>query len=203
MSKKGLIYSFVAKGTVVLAEHTAYSGNVSTVAVQCLQKLPSASTKYTYSCDGYTFNFLLDTGFGISFFAILMSSYGFCYFNGSDPFDVVFLVVADETIGRSVPFVFLERVKDDFKKLYGASIGSDHPLADDSDDDLFEDRFSIAYNLDREFGPKIKEQMEYCLNHPDEMSKLSKLKAQITEVKGIMMDNIEKVSIYFRSQRLV
>ncbi|KAL8193098.1 hypothetical protein R6Q57_027002, partial [Mikania cordata] len=92
--------------------------------------------------------------------------------------------------GRSVPFVFLERVKDDFKKLYGAN---DHPLANDSDDDLFEDRFSIAYNLDREFGPKIKEQMEYCLNHPDEMSKLSKLKAQITEVKGIMMDNIEKV----------
>lgn len=36
--------------------------------------------------------------------------------------------------------------------------------------------------------------MEYCLNHPDEMSKLSKLKAQITEVKGIMMDNIEKVN---------
>lgn len=65
MSQKGLIYSFVAKGTVVLAEHTAYSGNVSTVAVQCLQKLPSGSTKYTYSCDGYTFNFLLDSGFGI------------------------------------------------------------------------------------------------------------------------------------------
>ncbi|GJX08311.1 vesicle-associated membrane protein 727 [Tanacetum coccineum] len=167
MSQKGLIYSFVAKGTVVLAEHTAYSGNVSTVAVQCLQKLPSGSPKYTYACDGYTFNFLLDTGF-------------------------VFLVVADESAGRSVPFVFLERVKDDFKKRYGASIGSDHPLADDSDDDLFEDRFSIAYNLDREFGPKIKEHMDYCLNHPDEMSKLSKLKAQITEVKGIMMDNIEK-----------
>lgn len=35
--------------------------------------------------------------------------------------------------------------------------------------------------------------MEYCMNHPDEISKLSKLKAQITEVKGIMMDNIEKV----------
>ncbi|PWA78378.1 vesicle-associated membrane protein [Artemisia annua] len=168
MSQKGLIYSFVAKGTIVLAEHTAYSGNVSTVAVQCLQKLPSGSTKYTYACDGYTFNFLLDTGF-------------------------VFLVVADESAGRSMPFVFLERVKDDFKKRYGASIGSDHPLADDSDDDLFEDRFSIAYNLDREFGPKIKEHMDYCLNHPDEMSKLSKLKAQITEVKGIMMDNIEKV----------
>lgn len=164
---------FVARGTVVLAEHTPYSGNFSTIAVQCLQKLPSNSSKYTYSCDGHTFNFLLDSGF-------------------------VFLVVADEPTGRSVPFVFLERVKDDFKKRYGSSIKNDgdpHPLADDDeeDDDLFGDRFSIAYNLDREFGPKLKEHMEYCMNHPDEMSKLSKLKAQITEVKGIMMDNIEKV----------
>lgn len=65
-------------------------------------------------------------------------------------------MVADESTGRSVPFVFLERVKDDFKQRYGASINSDssHPLADDDDEDdyLFQDRFSIAYNLDREFG---------------------------------------------------
>lgn len=65
-------------------------------------------------------------------------------------------MVADESTGRSLPFVFLERVKDDFKQRYGASIRSDasHPLADgdEEDDLLFEDRFSIAYNLDREFG---------------------------------------------------
>lgn len=171
MSQKGLIYSFVAKGNVVLAEHTTYTGNFSTIAVQCLQKLPSNSSKYTYSCDGHTFNFLLDSGF-------------------------VFLVVADESAGRGMPFVFLDRVKDDFKHRYGASIqNSDaHPLADDDeDDDLFGDRFSIAYNLDREFGPVLKEHMQYCMTHPEEISKLSKLKAQITEVKGIMMDNIEKV----------
>ncbi|CAI9091375.1 OLC1v1026397C1 [Oldenlandia corymbosa var. corymbosa] len=171
MSQRGLIYSFVAKGTVVLAEHTSYSGNFSTIAVQCLQKLSSNRTKYTFSCDGHTFNFLLDSGF-------------------------VFLVVADETMGRSVPFVFLERVKDDFKKQYAASIKPDepHPLADDDeDDDLFGDRFSIAYNLDREFGPKLKEHMQYCMSHPEEMSKLSKIKAQLSEVKGVMMDNIEKV----------
>lgn len=67
----------------------------------------------------------------------------------------VFLVVADESTGRSVPFVFLERVKDDFRQRYGGGIKEEgpHPLADDDeDDDLFEDRFSIAYNLDREFG---------------------------------------------------
>lgn len=39
--------------------------------------------------------------------------------------------------------------------------------------------------------------MQYCIDHPEEMSKLSKLKAQITEVKGIMMDNIEKVNVLF------
>lgn len=33
------------------------------------------------------------------------------------------------------------------------------------------------------------------MNHPEEISKMSKLKAQVTEVKGIMMDNIEKVHI--------
>ncbi|XP_052174737.1 vesicle-associated membrane protein 727-like [Diospyros lotus] len=173
MSQKGLIYSFVAKGTVVLAEHTPYSGNFGTIAVQCLQKLPSNSSKYTYSCDGHTFNFLIDNGF-------------------------VFLVVADESVGRSVPFVFLERVKDDFMQHYGASIRNDgpHPPGDEEDDEndyLFGNRFSNAYNLDREFGPRLKEHMQYCVNHPDEISKMSKLKAQITEVKGIMMDNIEKV----------
>ncbi|KAJ6811104.1 vesicle-associated membrane protein 727-like [Iris pallida] len=169
MSKQPLIYSFVAKGTVVLAEHTSFSGNFSTIAVQCLQKLPPNSSKFTYSCDGHTFNFLLDRGF-------------------------VFLVVADELVGRGVPFVFLERVKDDFMKRYGSSINENpHPLADEDDDDLFEDRFSIAYQLDREFGPVLKEHMQYCINHPEEMGKLSKLKTQIMEVKGIMMDNIEKV----------
>ncbi|XP_020599493.1 vesicle-associated membrane protein 727 [Phalaenopsis equestris] len=170
MSKQPLIYSFVAKGTVVLAEHTSFSGNFSTIAIQCLQKLPPNNNKFTYSCDGHTFNFLVDRGF-------------------------IFLVVADEAVGRSMPFVFLERIRDDFMRRYQSSINADgsHPLIDDDDDDLFEDRFSIAYNLDREFGPKLKEHMQYCISNPEEMSRLSKLKAQITEVKGIMMDNIEKV----------
>lgn len=35
--------------------------------------------------------------------------------------------------------------------------------------------------------------MEYCVSHPEEMNKISKIKSQVAEVKGIMMDNIEKV----------
>ncbi|XP_042437245.1 vesicle-associated membrane protein 727-like [Zingiber officinale] len=169
MSQPLLICSFVAKGSVVLAEYTPFSGNFGTIAVQCLQNLPQNNKKFTFSSDCHTFNFLVDKEF-------------------------VFLVVADEAAGRSVPFVFLERVKDDFMHRYGQSISGNnsHPLIDEEDADMFGDRFSTAYSLDREFGPRLKEHMEYCINHPKEMSKLSKLKAHITKVKGIMMDNIEK-----------
>lgn len=35
--------------------------------------------------------------------------------------------------------------------------------------------------------------MQYCADHPEEISKVAKVKAQVTEVKGVMMENIEKV----------
>ena len=37
--------------------------------------------------------------------------------------------------------------------------------------------------------------MQYCVDHPEEMNKISKIKSQVAEVKGIMMDNIEKVGL--------
>ena len=42
---------------------------------------------------------------------------------------------------------------------------------------------------------KLKEHMQYCMDHPDEISKLAKVKAQVSEVKGVMMENIEKVLV--------
>jgi vesicle-associated membrane protein 72 len=35
--------------------------------------------------------------------------------------------------------------------------------------------------------------MEYCTQHPEEMDKMAKIKSQVAEVKGIMMENIEQV----------
>jgi vesicle-associated membrane protein 72 len=152
MGTNSLIYSFVARGTVVLAEYTAFSGNFSTIAVQCLQKLPANNNKFTYTCDRHTFNYLVEDGF-------------------------TYLVVADEDFGRQIPFAFLDRVKEDFRRRYGGG------RADTA----------IAHSLDKEFGSKLKEHMQFCVEHPEEMNKLSKIKAQVSEVKGIMMDNIEKV----------
>ncbi|CAD6205294.1 unnamed protein product [Miscanthus lutarioriparius] len=53
--------------------------------------------------------------------------------------------------------------------------------------------FVAADSLNREFGSKLKEHMQYCVDHPEEVSKLAKVKAQVSEVKGVMVENIEKV----------
>ncbi|MED6201666.1 hypothetical protein PIB30_097232, partial [Stylosanthes scabra] len=152
MGQQTLIYSFVARGTVILAEYTEFKGNFTTIASQCLQKLPSSNNRFTYNCDGHTFNYLADNGF-------------------------TYCVVAIESAGRQLPIAFLERVKDEFSKKYGGGKAST----------------ASANSLNREFGPKLKQQMQYCVDHPEEINKLAKVKAQVAEVKGVMMENIEKV----------
>lgn len=66
MSQEAFIYSFVARGTMILAEYTEFTGNFPAIAAQCLQKLPSSNNKFTYNCDHHTFNFLLEDGYGNS-----------------------------------------------------------------------------------------------------------------------------------------
>lgn len=152
MGQQSLIYSFVARGTVILADYTDFSGNFAGIAAQCLQKLPATNNKFTYSCDGHTFNYLLDNGF-------------------------TYCVVAVESVGRQIPIAYLERIKEDFTNRYGGGKAA----------------IAVANSLKKEFGPKLKEQMQYCMDHPEEVSKLAKVKAQVSEVKGVMMENIEKV----------
>ncbi|KAJ6403800.1 hypothetical protein OIU84_012078 [Salix udensis] len=152
MGQQSLIYSFVARGKVILADYTDFSGNFASIAAQCLQKLPAINNKFTYNCDGHTFNYLVDNGF-------------------------TYCVVAVESVGRQIPIAYLERVKEDFTNRYGGGKAAT----------------AVANSLNKEYGPKLKEQMQYCMDHPEEVSKLAKVKAQVSEVKGVMMENIEKV----------
>ncbi|XP_072995297.1 vesicle-associated membrane protein 724 [Typha latifolia] len=145
------IYGFVARGTMVLAEYTEFTGNFPAIAERCLQKLPSSNNRFTYACDHHTFNFLVHDG------------YAYC-------------VVAKESAQKHVSLAFLERLKADFRKRYGGG------KADTA----------IAKSLNKEFGPVIKEHMQYIIEHAEEIEKLLKVKAQVSEVKSIMLDNIEK-----------
>ncbi|KAK4742958.1 hypothetical protein SAY87_000959 [Trapa incisa] len=152
MGQQSLIYGFVARGTTILVEYTEFTGNFTSIASQCLQKLPATDNKFTYNCDGHTFNYLVENGFTYS-------------------------VVAIESAGRQLPIAFLERVKDDFNKRYGGGKASS----------------ASANSLNKEFRSKLKDHMQYCVDHPEEINKLAKVKAQVSEVKGVMMENIEKV----------
>lgn len=41
--------------------------------------------------------------------------------------------------------------------------------------------------------PVMKEHMKYIIDHAEEIVKLIKVKAQVSEVKSIMLENIDKV----------
>ncbi|KAG6392156.1 hypothetical protein SASPL_146367 [Salvia splendens] len=172
-SRKTLIYALVARGTppVVLAEYTEFSGNFNSIAYQCLQKLPASNNKFTYNCDNHTFNYLVHDGFSIDSYT------DFCVLLKFEVDRRPYCVVAEESAGRQLPMAFLERIKDDFVAKYGGGKAATFP----------------ANGLNKEFGPKLKEQMLYCSEHPEEISKFAKVKAQVSEVKGVMMENIEKV----------
>ncbi|GAA0148050.1 hypothetical protein Leryth_025261 [Lithospermum erythrorhizon] len=151
MGQESFIYSFVARGTMVLAEYTEFTGNFPAIAAQCLQKLPSSNNKFTYNCDHHTFNFLVEDG------------YAYC-------------VVAKESVGKQISIAYLERIKEDFRRRYGGG------KADTA----------VAKSLNKEFGPVMKEHMQYIIDHADEIEKLLKVKAQVSEVKSIMLENIDK-----------
>ncbi|OMO53657.1 Synaptobrevin [Corchorus capsularis] len=150
MSQDSFIYSFVARGTMILAEYTEFTGNFPAIAAQCLQRLSSTNNKFTYNCDHHTFNFLVEDG------------YAYC-------------VVAKDTLGKQISIAFLERMKADFKKRYGGG------KADTA----------MAKSLNKEFGPIMKEHMKYIIEHAEEIDKLLKVKAQVSEVKSIMLENID------------
>uniref|UniRef100_A0A1D2A6W9 Vesicle-associated membrane protein 726 n=1 Tax=Auxenochlorella protothecoides TaxID=3075 RepID=A0A1D2A6W9_AUXPR len=147
-----LIYSFVARQTTVLADYTSFTGNFSVVAIQALEKgAQGNNSKFTYSCDGHTFNYLSANGY-------------------------TFLVVADDAFGRQIPFAFLEKVKEEWFQKW-----ADKGAA------------AFAHSLDKSFGPRLKYWMDYCEQHPEELSKVASVQKKVDEVKNIMVENIERV----------
>lgn len=86
-----------------------------------------------------------------------------------------YCVVAKDSVGKQISIAYLERVKADFKKRYGGG------KADTA----------AAKSLNKDFGSVMKEHMQYIIDHADEIEKLLKVKAQVSEVKSIMLENID------------
>ncbi|CAL9126026.1 unnamed protein product [Musa textilis] len=90
-----ILYAVVARGTVMLAEFAAVTGNVGAIARRILEKLPPDSdSRLCFSQDRYIFHVLRSDG-------------------------ITFLCMANETFGRRVPFLYLEDIHMRFMKNYG------------------------------------------------------------------------------------
>nr|GLL32395.1 vesicle-associated membrane protein 714-like [Ipomoea trifida]GMC68746.1 vesicle-associated membrane protein 714 [Ipomoea batatas]GMD21361.1 vesicle-associated membrane protein 714 [Ipomoea batatas]GME01261.1 vesicle-associated membrane protein 714 [Ipomoea batatas] len=90
-----ILYALVARGTTVLAEFSAVTGNAGAVARRIMEKLPEeAESRLCFSQDRYIFHILRSDG-------------------------LTFLCMANDTFGRRIPFSYLEDVKMRFMKNYG------------------------------------------------------------------------------------
>lgn len=70
-----ILYAVVARGTTVLAEFSAVSGNTGSVARRILEKLPAeAESKLCFSQDRYIFHILKKDG--LSFLCMANDTFG-------------------------------------------------------------------------------------------------------------------------------
>jgi len=88
-----LIYGLVARGSVILAEHTNSSGNFTQVTQAILEKIPPNNSKLTYVYDRYLFHYICEDG-------------------------LTYMCMADDSFGRRVPFAFLQDIKERFLANY-------------------------------------------------------------------------------------
>jgi vesicle-associated membrane protein 7 len=92
---------------------------------------------------------------------------------------ICYLCMSDELNKHRVPYAFLQDMKDRFLAAYG----SEAPLQ------------AIAFSYNEEFSKVIQERMEFY--NSDEADRavdnIGAVKSQIEDVKGIMVQNIEKV----------
>ncbi|CAI7857185.1 unnamed protein product, partial [Closterium sp. NIES-54] len=88
---------------------------------------------------------------------------------------LVFLCMADAPFGRRVPFAYLEDVHMRFMKTYGRVAAT-----------------ALAYAMNDEFSRVLAAQMEFFSSNPNSDT-ISRVKNEISEVKSVMVENIDMV----------
>ena len=167
----------MSRGTIVLAECSATQGNANTVARRILERLPPGDSRQSYTQDRHLFHILSEEG-------------------------LTFLCMADEGMGRRVPFAFLEEVRGRFTQAYGSAALT-----------------ALAYAYNTEFSRILHQHMvraqpshpvrscwqrrsclrqrptppqEYFSFNPN-ADVINRVRGEVNEVKSVMVENIEKV----------
>mmetsp|Transcript_17320 Transcript_17320/g.51866 ORF Transcript_17320/g.51866 Transcript_17320/m.51866 type:complete len:226 (+) Transcript_17320:241-918(+) len=145
-------YACVApNGQAPLAEESAVAGNANVVALQLLQsnKLPQHDARVSFAQEGQLFHVMVAGG-------------------------VVHLCMADEAMGRRVPFAFLEDIR--------ARFAAAHSNPADQE----------PFSLNDEFAPVLAARMEFYNTDPS-ADAISRTRVAMDDVKKIMINNIEQV----------
>ena len=85
--------------------------------------------------------------------------------------------MSDEQNKHRIPFAFLNEMKELFTSKYGLDVP----------------QRAIAFSLNEEFAKIIQDRMDYYNSAGSNVDGLSAVKNQIEDVKGVMVENIEKV----------
>ena len=95
MADGQIIYTLVSRGSDVLAEHTERTGNFEQVTRQLLKRIPAENKimSYVYPKENYVFHYIVEDG-------------------------ITYLCMADESMGRKVPFRFLDDIKNKFIGMF-------------------------------------------------------------------------------------
>ncbi|GJE92413.1 VAMP/synaptobrevin-like protein [Phanerochaete sordida] len=147
-----LIHALVARGSTVLAEHQSGTRDFSQATQTILSKIPPNNSKLTYVWEQYLFHYISEGGF-------------------------IYLVMADDSAGRRMPFTFLAELQ---RKFTSAA----QPSSSSAD--------SPAYALQGTFGPVIAQLMEQYNTAPP-TDELARAQSELAQVKDIMVQNVEQI----------
>mmetsp|Transcript_7479 Transcript_7479/g.13466 ORF Transcript_7479/g.13466 Transcript_7479/m.13466 type:complete len:223 (-) Transcript_7479:185-853(-) len=90
--------------------------------------------------------------------------------------NICYLCMSDELNKHRIPYLFLEDMKDQFVGRYGRE----------------DPQRAIAFSYNEQFSKIIKDRMEFY-NSGAPVDNIGAVKSQIEDVKGVMVQNIEKV----------
>lgn len=89
-----ILYSVVARGTVVLAKYADCTGNFEEVTEKILAKIPPENDKLTYTKGAYLFHYICED-------------------------NIIYMCITDDAFQKSRAFLYLTEIKRRFQAVYG------------------------------------------------------------------------------------
>jgi len=90
-----IIYTIVARGSIVLAEYSNTTGNFTQISRRILEKIPQQDGKMSYVYDKHVFHYVCSDA-------------------------ITYMCMTEQTFNRSMAFSFLEDIKKRFTSAYGS-----------------------------------------------------------------------------------